>query len=130
MPAMPCLRGTLRIASENTWLDDLQARALDLPSGAYLHLSVCDTGVGMSADVLQRAFEPFFTTKPLGHGSGLGLSIVYGFVRQSGGQLRIASEPEQGACIHLYLPVPAATIPDNPARSHKRQNSRLTRRPV
>ncbi len=96
--------GTLRIASENTWLDELQARALDLPSGAYLHLSVCDTGVGMSAAVLQRAFEPFFTTKPLGHGSGLGLSIVYGFVRQSGGQLRIVSEPEQGACIHLYLP--------------------------
>lgn len=102
--------GTLRIASENTRLDDLQAHALDLPSGAYLHLSVCDTGVGMSSEVVQRAFEPFFTTKPLGQGSGLGLSIVYGFVRQSGGQLRIASEPEQGACIHLYLPRAAGEV--------------------
>ncbi|QHG65772.1 PAS domain-containing sensor histidine kinase [Pseudomonas putida] len=101
--AMP-LGGTLRIASENAQLDELQARALDLTSGAYLHLSVCDNGIGMPADVLQRACEPFFTTKPLGQGSGLGLSIVYGFVRQSGGQLRIASEPGQGACIHLYLP--------------------------
>lgn len=102
--------GTLRIASENTRLDDLQAHALDLPSGAYLHLSVCDTGVGMSSEVVQRAFEPFFTTKPLGQGSGLGLSIVYGFVRQSGGQLRIASELEQGACIHLYLPRAAGEV--------------------
>ncbi|MFZ5936964.1 ATP-binding protein [Pseudomonas sp. HS6-2] len=101
--AMP-LGGTLRIASENAQLDELQARALDMTGGAYLHLSVCDNGIGMPADVLQRACEPFFTTKPLGQGSGLGLSIVYGFVRQSGGQLRIASEPGQGACIHLYLP--------------------------
>ncbi|MGN8358260.1 ATP-binding protein [Pseudomonas alloputida] len=101
--AMP-LGGTMRIASENAQLDELQARALDLTAGAYLHLSVGDNGIGMPADVLQRACEPFFTTKPLGQGSGLGLSIVYGFVRQSGGQLRIASEPGQGACIHLYLP--------------------------
>ncbi|PVZ39632.1 PAS domain-containing sensor histidine kinase [Pseudomonas sp. CC120222-01a] len=101
--AMP-LGGTLRIASENTQLADVQARLLELPSGAYLHVSVCDNGIGMPAEVLQRAFEPFFTTKPLGQGSGLGLSIVYGFVRQSGGQLRITSEPGQGACIHLYLP--------------------------
>jgi signal transduction histidine kinase/CheY-like chemotaxis protein len=101
--AMP-LGGTLRIASENAQLDEVQARALELPCGAYLHLSVCDSGVGMPAEVLQRALEPFFTTKPLGQGSGLGLSIVYGFVRQSGGRLRIVSEPGHGACIHLYLP--------------------------
>ncbi|MFJ4064621.1 ATP-binding protein [Pseudomonas sp. NPDC089996] len=101
--AMP-LGGTLRIASENTQLDGLQARALDLPGGAYLQVSVCDNGVGMPAEVLQRACEPFFTTKPLGQGSGLGLSIVHGFVRQSGGQLRITSEPGQGASVHLYLP--------------------------
>ncbi|WP_079227665.1 PAS domain-containing sensor histidine kinase [Pseudomonas putida] len=101
--AMP-LGGTLRIASENAQLDEVQARALELPSGAYLHVSVCDSGVGMAAEVLQRAFEPFFTTKPLGQGSGLGLSIAYGFVRQSGGRLRIVSEPGHGACIHLYLP--------------------------
>ncbi|MQG94054.1 PAS domain-containing sensor histidine kinase [Pseudomonas sp. MN1F] len=101
--AMP-LGGTLAITSENTQLDELQARALDLTGGAYLHVSVCDNGVGMPSEVLQRAFEPFYTTKPLGQGSGLGLSIVYGFVRQSGGQLRIVSEPGQGTCIHLYLP--------------------------
>lgn len=101
--AMP-LGGTLCIASENAQLDEQQARTLDLPGGAYLHVSVCDNGVGMPDEVLQRAFEPFYTTKPLGHGSGLGLSIVYGFVRQSGGQLRIVSEPGQGACVHLYLP--------------------------
>jgi len=96
--------GTLRIASENAEVDETQARALDLPPGAYLHVSVCDNGVGMPREVLQRAMEPFYTTKPLGQGSGLGLSMVYGFVRQSGGQLSITSEPGQGACIHLYLP--------------------------
>jgi signal transduction histidine kinase len=111
--AMP-LGGTLIIASENTQLDEPQARALDLPGGAYLHLSVCDNGVGMPAEVLQRALEPFYTTKPLGQGSGLGLSIVYGFVRQSGGQLRIVSEPGQGACIHLYLPRAACEATEQP----------------
>jgi CheY-like chemotaxis protein len=67
-------------------------------------LSVSDTGVGMTADVIARAFDPFFTTKPIGQGTGLGLSMVYGFVRQSGGQARILSAPGHGARISLYLP--------------------------
>ncbi|WP_442512856.1 ATP-binding protein [Pseudomonas promysalinigenes] len=101
--AMPS-GGTVLLASDNTLLDQAQAQALELPSGSYLHVSVSDSGTGMPAEVLQRAFDPFFTTKPAGQGSGLGLSIVYGFVRQSGGQVRITSNPEQGTCVHLYLP--------------------------
>ncbi|KNX78162.1 chemotaxis protein CheY [Pseudomonas sp. 250J] len=80
------------------------AQSLDLPPGPYLRLSVSDTGRGMPAEVLDRAVEPFFTTKPMGQSTGLGLSMVYGFVRQSGGQLQICSLPGEGTCIHLYLP--------------------------
>ncbi|MEN5038410.1 ATP-binding protein [Pseudomonas sp. TWI929] len=101
--AMP-LGGTLSIAGENTELTEAEAKHLDLPRGRYLHIRVADTGTGMSNAVRQRALEPFFTTKPLGQGTGLGLSMVYGFVRQSGGQLQIDSVAGQGTCIHLYFP--------------------------
>ena len=80
---------------------------LGLPEGAYLRLSVADTGVGMSPDVIARAFEPFFTTKEIGKGSGLGLSHVYGFARQSGGVAEVESRPDHGASIRLYLPIDA-----------------------
>jgi signal transduction histidine kinase len=96
--------GTLRIGCENTLLDEDQARILDLSPGQYLRITVSDNGTGMTEQVAQRAIEPFFTTKPLGQGSGLGLSIVYGFIRQSGGQLRINSASGQGTRIALYLP--------------------------
>ena len=76
----------------------------DLPPGQYLSLCVTDTGAGMTPDVIARAFDPFFTTKPIGQGTGLGLSMVYGFVRQSGGQVRIYSEVGQGTTMCLYLP--------------------------
>jgi PAS domain S-box-containing protein len=76
----------------------------DVPAGDFVLLSVTDTGVGMTADVLERAVEPFFTTKNLGHGTGLGLSMVYGFVKQSGGHVKIESAPNRGTRVRLYLP--------------------------
>ncbi|HET9448344.1 MAG TPA: response regulator, partial [Steroidobacteraceae bacterium] len=76
----------------------------DVPAGDYVLLCVTDTGVGMTAEVLERAVEPFFTTKNLGHGTGLGLSMVYGFVKQSGGNVKIESAPNQGTRVRLYLP--------------------------
>jgi len=76
----------------------------DLPGGQYLCLSVIDTGTGMSPEVIERAFDPFFTTKPIGQGTGLGLSMVYGFARQSGGRVRIESTEGQGTAVRLYLP--------------------------
>jgi PAS domain S-box-containing protein len=81
-------------------------------SGQYVALTVSDTGVGMSADTMQRAVEPFFTTKEVGKGTGLGLSMVYGFVRQSGGHLRIESKENEGTRVHIYLPRIAADIRD------------------
>jgi len=81
-----------------------QGRSLSLEPGAYVVLRVRDTGTGMPADVLSRAFDPFFTTKPIGVGTGLGLSMIYGFVQQSGGQVHIESELGQGTCVSLHLP--------------------------
>ncbi|WP_062018337.1 PAS domain-containing sensor histidine kinase [Aureimonas sp. AU4] len=80
------------------------AANLDLAAGSYVVLSVSDTGNGMSPDVIEKAFDPFFTTKPIGVGTGLGLSMIYGFARQSGGQVRIASPPGEGATVQIYLP--------------------------
>ena len=96
--------GKITIETANRWLDDRAARERDLAPGQFVSLCVSDTGTGMSPDTVRRAFDPFFTTKPLGMGTGLGLSMVYGFARQSGGQVRIYSEPGQGAMVCLYLP--------------------------
>lgn len=96
--------GRITIATGNKWLDDRVARERDMSPGQYISLSVSDTGTGMPPEVIARAFEPFFTTKPVGEGTGLGLSMIYGFVRQSGGQVRIYSELGQGTTICLYLP--------------------------
>jgi len=91
----------LALANEHLAQDDT---ALDLPAGDYVALSVSDTGIGMPAEVVARAFDPFFTTKPIGRGTGLGLSMVYGFARQSGGQVQIDSVPGQGTTVRLLLP--------------------------
>ena len=96
--------GRLTIETGNRWLDERAARERDLTPGQYVSLCVSDTGSGMSPDVIAKAFDPFFTTKPLGQGTGLGLSMIYGFVRQSGGQARIYSEIGQGSMVCLYLP--------------------------
>src|SRR5947207_15398576 len=95
----------LTIETANADLDNVQAAELrDVAPGQYVCLSVADTGVGMSPAVRGRAFDPFFTTKPLGQGTGLGLSMVYGFAHQSEGQVRIESEVNSGTCVKLYLP--------------------------
>ena len=96
--------GTLEIASRNMQLDERHALRLALAPGDYLRLAVADTGVGMTPEVMQRAFDPFFTTKPLGEGTGLGLSMIYGFARQSGGQARLKSELGRGTQVSIYLP--------------------------
>nr|WP_236167217.1 ATP-binding protein [Pseudomonas fulva] len=101
--AMP-LGGMLDIRNNDVRVQPSLADRLHLPVGEYVRISISDTGVGMSSDVAERAMEPFFTTKPLGQGSGLGLPMVYGFIRQSGGQVKITSTPGQGTCVDLYLP--------------------------
>ncbi|MFL6576340.1 MAG: PAS domain-containing protein, partial [Povalibacter sp.] len=83
--------GRLTIETANKWIDYRASSEYDLPTGQYVSLCVTDTGTGMTPEVIARAFDPFFTTKPLGQGTGLGLSMIYGFVRQSGGQVRIYS---------------------------------------
>ncbi|WP_348645177.1 PAS domain S-box protein [Methylobacterium sp. BTF04] len=96
--------GRITIETANKWLDERGARERDLVPGQYLSLCVTDTGEGMTTEVKARAFDPFFTTKPIGEGTGLGLSMIYGFARQSGGQVRIYSEIGQGTTMCLYLP--------------------------
>jgi signal transduction histidine kinase/ActR/RegA family two-component response regulator len=115
--------GRLIIETANVALDESYiAKHVELTPGQYVMIAVRDTGTGMSADVQARAFEPFFTTKPFGQGTGLGLSMVYGFVKQSGGHVRIDSQPGQGTTISLYLPryvqqpSPSAVTVSAPAR--------------
>ncbi|WP_267359297.1 MULTISPECIES: PAS domain S-box protein [unclassified Methylobacterium] len=96
--------GKIIIETANKWLDDRAARQHDIPEGQYLSLCVSDTGTGMPPEVIARVFEPFFTTKPIGEGTGLGLSMIYGFAQQSGGQVRIYSEVGQGTTVCIYLP--------------------------
>jgi PAS domain S-box-containing protein len=96
--------GRLTIATSNARLDSVTADTPALAPGDYVCIAVTDTGVGMSAEVAARAFDPFFTTKPIGQGTGLGLSMIYGFARQSNGHVTINSKIGQGTTVRLYLP--------------------------
>ena len=121
--AMPT-GGRLTIETGNRWLDARAAEQRDMEPGQYISVCVSDTGTGMSADVIAKAFDPFFTTKPLGVGTGLGLSMIYGFARQSGGQVRIYSEEGDGSMVCIYLPrhlgpAEAAEPVPNVAETHR-----------
>jgi signal transduction histidine kinase/ActR/RegA family two-component response regulator len=101
--AMPS-GGRLTIETANAYLDGDYASSERAKAGQYVMIAVSDTGQGMSREVLDKALDPFFTTKPVGKGTGLGLSQVYGFVKQSGGHLKIYSEPGHGTTVKIYLP--------------------------
>ena len=96
--------GKLTIETSNCEIDDSLARRMAMTAGPYVGIVVSDTGTGMAPDVVARAFDPFFTTKEVGKGTGLGLSQVHGFVKQSGGHVKIYSEPGHGTAIKIYLP--------------------------
>ena len=96
--------GRLTVETRSLRLDAQAAAMRDLLAGEFLTLAVTDNGTGMSPEVAARAFDPFYTTKPLGQGTGLGLSMIYGFVKQSGGQARIHSVQDHGTTVCLYLP--------------------------
>lgn len=100
-------RGCIRIRAQ--WCEPAPrlCERLGLPPGAYVSISVQDDGPGMSADIMQRIFEPFFTTKPVGQGTGLGLAVVHGVMRNHGGAVDVSSQPGQGSCFTLYFPPPA-----------------------
>ncbi|KPW41627.1 PAS/PAC domain protein [Pseudomonas coronafaciens pv. atropurpurea] len=96
--------GTIVIETANRSIDAKASLRQDMPKGNYLSLSVSDTGTGMPPEVIAKAFEPFFTTKPIGQGTGLGLSMIYGFAKQSNGQVRIHSVVGAGSTVTIYLP--------------------------
>ncbi len=118
--------GKLTIATENSRLDERYCRQHDgLAAGAYVAIAVCDTGAGMSKEILQHVLEPFFTTKKAGKGTGLGLSQVYGFVKESKGHIQIDSSPGQGTTVTIYLPALPGTVPAEAAAEPEMSSASL-----
>ncbi|WP_223592275.1 PAS domain-containing sensor histidine kinase [Pseudomonas sp. A-R-19] len=106
--------GELQIETANVYLDGNDITTLEpVKAGDYVMISVSDNGTGMTPSVLAKAFDPFFTTKPIGQGTGLGLSMIYGFAQQSGGHVSLFSLPGRGTSVRLYLPRLHSTEPDN-----------------
>ena len=111
--------GRLTIETANTHLDEIYAaRQAEVSPGHYVLIAITDSGIGMDNQTLDKAFEPFFTTKDIGHGTGLGLSQVYGFVKQSGGHVKLYSEIEQGTTVKIYLPRLLADDEDEDGEEH------------
>lgn len=128
--AMPA-GGTLSVQTSNEELRDPHlASALELTPGDYVVIRVLDTGAGMASDVLERVFEPFFTTKSAGHGTGLGLSQVYGFVTQSGGSIKITSQVQVGTCVCIYLPRHMGLTPQSEEQLPRETPMSVTRETV
>jgi CheY-like chemotaxis protein len=113
--------GKLTIETSNSHLDEAYARQSDMPTGDYILISVTDTGTGMTADVMDKAFDPFFTTKGVGQGTGLGLSQAFGFIKQSGGHIKIYSEVGHGTTVKMYLPRLYSADPEVALRTAKEE---------
>jgi len=118
--------GELRIVTSNSYLDGGDISTLEpVKAGDYVMIGVSDNGTGMSPLILAKAFDPFFTTKPIGQGTGLGLSMIYGFAQQSGGHVTLESEPGKGTCVRLYLPRYHAPQTETPRPSRQPMESPL-----
>ncbi|WP_434610823.1 PAS domain-containing protein [Pseudomonas sp. D2-30] len=111
--------GVIRMLGENIVLDESSCAGKGVAAGDYVRLSVIDHGAGMAPEVLNQVFEPFFTTKTDGQGTGLGLSMVFGFVKQSGGHIEIASHPGEGTQVHMYFP--RSHKPESPEQAPPRE---------
>jgi PAS domain S-box-containing protein len=120
--------GRVTIETAQRRFDDQEAHAYDVAAGTYLSLCVSDNGTGMSEEVRRRAFDPFYTTKPTGSGSGLGLSMTYGFARQSGGQVHIESALGRGTSVTIYLPCLAGQTHTDPPHPERREAAVPARR--